>query len=140
MDERTVRRPEFSGGEWVTLSDGQKWAVPVLDVVQGEPRIWTANGRPQSRGFGLVMEMFGGKIFDPETDWEDVRPVRAALIMILLGCNYTLTDAEGLELVLVGFDRRKDWEGLETAMRHLRDTSLRPLLAASPDAMDDPIR
>ena len=120
LDEKSLRKPEFSAGVKVTLADGQDWTLP-------KPRI-----RFMPRIIDGKVEIGGGPSFGPEFDdkldilfgvseadpCERLR-VKFEVAVRLLAANYDLKPEDFAELiVLEPADPASDerWEQLCDAM------------------------
>jgi hypothetical protein len=102
LNEAERRKPEFSEGYPVTMADGQRWILP-------KPR-----HRFRPKIVAGRVEIAGGATFGPESDGDleilygvvDVEPgeflrIKFAMAVRLLLANYTLSDDEVAELVVL---------------------------------------
>ena len=100
LDERALRKPEFSEGHRVVLADGQEWTFP-KPRIRFKPRI--CDGK---------VEIGGGPSFGPEFDDQldilfgivEAEPierlrVKFEMAIRLLQANYELTDSDLGELL-----------------------------------------
>jgi hypothetical protein len=120
LDEKSLRKPEFSEGLKVTLADGQDWTLP-KPRIRFKPRI--VDGR---------VEIGGGASFGPEFDDKldilfgvtDADPserlrVKFEVAVRLLASNYNLEPDNFAELIVLepgdpASDER--WEQLSNAI------------------------
>jgi hypothetical protein len=120
LDEVGLRRPEFQEGYPVTLADGQLWHVP-RPKFKFRPRF--VDGK---------VEIGGGATYGPESSADldilygivestgsEFLRVKFSLAVRLLRVNYTLTDDDLVELlVMEPGDKASDarWEEISNAL------------------------
>ena len=102
LDERALRKPEFSEGDWAELADGQRWNFP-------RPRL-----RFRPKFVDGKVDVGGGRTFGPEYDESlslilgtkeaepfEVVTAKFDMAIRLLRSNYNLSDDEVCDLLVL---------------------------------------
>jgi hypothetical protein len=133
MDEKALRRPEFSEGPRVVLGDGQAWRFPKprIRIVATADESGVMRGVPRL-SHGLDHDRTVAKLFEQGDDSEVFAKVaeQVRLAAVLLRRNYDLTADQLDELIGIEFG---DAAGAE---RWARINVV--LLYGDPDEPDEP--
>lgn len=137
LDEKTLRRPEFSEGYRVPLEDGQEWHLP-KSRIRWSPRfgidgkISIGGGASFGPEFDDKMDVIYGIV---EADGAERLRTEFELAARLLLANYDLTPQNVSDLIVWEPDNESNderWLQIKRAIRgmdpkkHLPDTSERP--------------
>lgn len=97
LDEKALRRPEWSEGEWIKLGDGGQWCLPKPTLREFRP-VFSPDGGAKFAGASL--KTFGAghlsrldDLLDTEPGVEQIEKV-AALGADLIRRNYDLDDEQ----------------------------------------------
>ncbi len=121
LDERALRRPEFTAGPEVVLGDGQAWTLPrptlrLFPVRDADGRIAVGGGPSFGAEYEALMDELAGCEADDATARLTVQFRMAAL---LLTRNYDLSDRDLRELLVVDAEDpacRERWRAINQAM------------------------
>lgn len=132
IDELSVRRPDWIGGVWVILSDGQPWAFPRPRARSDASRVgalaWTVEGR-HDPGFGATFEALVAGLPDPTAGDPANVGFFTALAGQLLLRNYDLSPDQAGQLLAAGFTAGGDPDGWARAFGTITDEVIRPAFA-----------
>lgn len=129
VDERTLRRPTFSGGVPIRFGDGQFWVVPLPvgaeDVADGDG-IETLRAAMRLRFGPGYLELL--QAIREAEDHDELLRMEMALAIRLLRSNYDL-DPSLYERIL-GFDSDEDLARMQQAMADVARAHLRAAFPA----------
>lgn len=97
LDERALRKPEFTEGEWLKLGDGQSWCLPKPTLREFRPTFSADGG---AKFDGMALKTFGDghltrldDLMETDPGVEQIEKI-ASLGAILIRRNYSITDEQ----------------------------------------------
>jgi hypothetical protein len=96
LDEKALRKPDFSEGPKVALGDGQEWTFPrpwlrLYPVRDGDGSIGLGGGMSYGADYEDKLDTLVDLGDDPDKEYERMS-IMVGLAAGLLLCNYDLTD------------------------------------------------
>lgn len=106
LDEKSLRRPSWVEGDWVTLGDGQAWCLPrprlrLVPVVGQDGQVSVQS----KASYGAEINRTLDEIMDNESDDPMVGLLaQVRLTAVILSHQYQLTSRDLAQLVTLEFD------------------------------------